>query len=80
MARGSLKHGFRMGTFVGLFLGVDVLALQYPMLSGPIAPTTGGFVAALAMSWRKGLTASVAASVLGAMMGELWRCDGQHWL
>jgi hypothetical protein len=71
MAYGSLRNGRRVGSFVGLLLGVDVVALQYPVLQGPIAPTIGGCLAGALMSWRAGAIACVSASLLGAAMGNV---------
>ena len=47
MARRSLSTAGRIGGFVGLLLGFDVVALEYPVIGGPIAPTLGGAVAGL---------------------------------
>ena len=59
MAKQSLVTGARLGLFVGCLLGVDVVALEYPALSGPIAPAIGAATAALLVTARRGATVMV---------------------
>jgi hypothetical protein len=59
MVRQSLTSGARLGVFVGCLLCVDVVALEYSSLSGPIAPCIGGAVGALLFTARRGATVIV---------------------
>lgn len=59
MARQSLSTGGKLGLFVGCLLGVDVIGLEHPKVSGPVAPAIGAAVAALIVTARKGTTAIV---------------------
>ncbi len=69
MAKTSLSQGGRLGLFVALLMGVDVLALEYKSIAGPMAPAIGGGLAAAVLTARKGPTVFAASVGLGAGMG-----------
>lgn len=68
-AQVSLRHGGSMFIFVGCMLGMDVLALQYKFLEGPLAPGLGAALGALLLTARRGTTACVSAVGLSSLMG-----------